>query len=376
MKPQDNVLFKIFYGIIFISTCISIYFYYLHYFWLAVLFFLVGIITLIELNKKKIDLYIEYLNHFNEINTNSNIDIKFQINIEEVLKSKPVENLFERLKQNKVIAASNIELWIEELIEDYKKDYAKDNCLETVNFHIKNNNLWFNEKIYFYDRIIHRLYLGYRHDKNFESKKRLFIPNVERFLEIRVLIVNGCINLQIGNFDVIEYSPEIYNKDGMEVYKTYETITSFPLMYFSNDHNIPVKYLNFTHYDTESYKNHFKVQITEYDKKLKDDYFKDWRELSKDINDYNYLYSLKEFYANNKKVMEIYNHFSQKMEEILDKNGFVNLSKQDKYERRSQPIEVNYSNKYLEIHIADWNKLNDGIEKIILPDYYEQTHWL
>ena len=56
-------------------------------------------------------------------------------------------------------------------------------------------------------------------------------------MTIRAFVVNGIIKLQIGRFSK-RLSPEVVKK-GLDIYKTYETITSFPLLYFTSQHQIP-----------------------------------------------------------------------------------------------------------------------------------------
>ena len=178
----------------------------------------------------------------------SNCVLKITICVDEVLKHEAVSALFGKLQSTGTITKEITESdWIELLVENYKQTHNTDTATDEVTFNIKNNLLWKNGAIDFGDTIYHEVYIPYDKpdgsrtivlplgkgiDDILRSIETTFPQGIRDGITIRAFLVNGIVKLQIGRFS--EWlSPEVI-KGGLDVYKTCETITSFPLLYFSS----------------------------------------------------------------------------------------------------------------------------------------------
>ena len=101
-----------------------------------------------------------------------------------------------------------------------------------------------------------------------------------------MLVVNGMLHLQVGRFDK-GYSPRVLRAGSLAVYETFTTVTSFPLMYFSYQHGIPVRYLNLVAAATPSYKESHDDRGDE--KKRWKNRYSDWQSLNREIAGYRLL---------------------------------------------------------------------------------------
>jgi hypothetical protein len=154
------------------------------------------------------------------------------------------------------------------------------------------------------------------------------------------------------------------------VYQTHDTITSFPLMYFSYLHKIPENYLNFSAYATESWKN------MHADKNIKSkDFTSDWKELNKELRDYNYVCSVAdEYVANRKRWDTIVAGFEKKKLAWLEKEDFKNPFAQgddDLYDDL-QMSNLYFVNGYLSVFVINHNDFKEKRERYVYTDYYEE----
>lgn len=348
----------------------SIFFFYEYNFFIAVLLLVWFLSRLFGYNLKRL------ATGFGEITTNANLEkrcncaLEFNLNLESVLKHASVDRLLKQLQRKKIIDESvQKEDWIKTMLDNFKKT-TPDTGWEKVTFNIKNNNLWKNGEIDFYDSVYHKIFIPYRYiDGKEEDNKGLLTPSIEVGLEIRLVLVNGLLKLQIGNFSK-EYSPKVFNSF---TYQTYATITTFPLMYFSYQHKIPENYLNLSSYATDSYKN---LSMNGVGKK--GDYFADWKMLCKEINDYNYVCSVAdEYVANSKRWDTIISAFENKKKTWLDKEDF-----RDPFARRNDEDDYDspfrnrlwYVNNYLNITVFNYGATDfkEGKEQYAFTDYYQE----
>ena len=79
--------------------------------------------------------------------------------------------------------------------------------------------------------------------------KALLQPYCEVAIAVRMLVVNGMLHFQVGRFDK-GYSSRVLRPGSLAVYETFTTIASFPLMYFSYQHGIPVRTYNHKQIET------------------------------------------------------------------------------------------------------------------------------
>lgn len=354
----------------------TVYFFYEYNFILGLILFTWFLSRLFGYNLKRI---FEGIGH-SEVEKHSNILIELKVNIAAVLNHKVVSDLYNKLKKNEKFAAKfkNQSEWVKVMIDNYKKKYKNENDFthektgvrylwDTVKYNIKNNILWENGEIDFSDTIQHEIFVPYEYKGGKEEEER-FWHDIGSGISIRVIVVNGLIKVQIGNFDK-ETSPEFYRDSGLAAYKTWETITTFPLMYVSQ--SIPTHYLNLSMYATDSYKNLLRLES-------KKDWTKDWKELNAEIVDYNYL---KTAFASDapadSKFSKVFKKFHTKSLEKLAAENFSDPYKKDKEDDWPVPgwmedNNINYLNDYLMILIADYKDAREKNEKYYLTDFHEE----
>lgn len=367
----------------------SIYFFYQYNFFLAVLLLIWTTSRLFGFTLQRLVKGVgESMDH-SELEKECNVLLEFKIIIESVLSHKSVDDLFDKLKNNKsewnqaiksgklksekIIKEETKEEWTKNLITNYKKKYKNQDGIEIVKFNIKNNLVWKNEKIDFDDTVYHEIFIPYEY-KDGKEEEYIFGERIEVGLSIRVFVVNGIIKLQIGNFSK-KYTPKMLKEGGLASYLTYETITSFPLIYFSYEHKIPDKYLNLSFYATEYHKN---VLIKLEDKKNSPN---DWLEINNDIKDYNFVCGVSDLSSDNvnmKKWQKIIKSFEEKKNLLLEKENFKNPFARDTSEDDYFAQEflsndnIYYQNKYLLINIVNFNNYKEKREKYGLVDYWEE----
>ncbi len=362
----------------FIIGAASVYFFYDNNFIIALILFTWFLSRLFGYNLKRI---FEGIGH-SEVERQSNIVLELKVNIVAVLKSKAVSELFDRLQNGeKAMFRSEFKYkdkqkWIEQTIESYKKKYDNDKdwtnkegqrfVWDSTKWNIKNNILWKNGQIDFSDSMGHELVIPYEF-KGKEDDDSMSWNDIGSGIRVRVIVVNGMIKVQIGNFDK-ESSPEFYRDSGLAAYKTWETITTFPLMYVSQ--SIPTHYLNLSMYATDSYKNLLRLES-------KKDWTKDWKELNAEIGDYNYL---KTAFASDapadNKFSGVYKKFHEKSLKMLEAEKFSdpNKRKDDDWPVPGwmEDNSITYLNDYLHIFIADYKDMREKNEKYYLTDFHEE----
>jgi hypothetical protein len=360
-------MFKLIISIIFTISlgATSIFFFYKFNFFIAIILLACFISRLVGYNhKRQAKGFGEITTHL-ILETQCNCALEFQISIEEILKHPAIERLFNQLQMKNVISTSTQkEDWIKKMLDNYRKKFSREK-LEEVRFNIKNNLVWKNGIIDFNDSIYHEIFIPYEYKDGKEEKSTFRTPSIEIGITIRLFIVNGIIKLQVGDFSR-EYTP---NKLSNTSYQTHDTITSFPLMYFSYLHKIPVKYLNLLAYATESWKNAHGEKRDKRSKGLT----ADWKELLKEIKDYNYVCSVADVYVGSyKKWDTIIARFQKKKSEMLKRDNFENLfprSDDHDFYEDLMPNDRYYSNEYLSVNIVNHNKKG----QYIYTDYYEDS---
>lgn len=338
---------------------VSMYFFYEYNFFLGVLFLVWFILRLFDYDLKRL------IDTRLSASQKSNCMLELKFNIEEILKDQIFDQLFTKLSKKKDFKFENKKDWAKQITCNYKKKLKNDQPLEQVKFNIKNNTLWKNGEIDFNDSVYHEISIPYHYNEN-EEDDDFFTSDIDKSLTIRVFAVNGIIKLQIGNFSK-KFSPEVIKK-GFDVYKTYYTITSFPLMYSTQD--IPENYLNLSMYATNSYYDHLE--------NLDKNCTKDWKKINKEMVDYNYLFVLDkdEGIKNMKKFTKIVKYFNEKKENWIKEQNFENPFAKDDDDDYYDDLKSNniyFTNKYLSIFIADYNDLKEKREKHTYTDYWEET---
>lgn len=367
-----------------------------------------------------------------------NINIELTLQIEPILNHPVVKQLFEKLQKNKIIKKeTSHQDWVKMIVEDYKnkarktkehqdfvksiedrKRIAKDlgredigrkyfdeldtepNAIEEVKFRIKDNFLFTNDEIDFGDLIYYEVFIPYQLQKiteKFELDKgrELCVCSgglddsakcIHNGIKLRVLIANGIIKLQIGEFS-LKTSPDIIsNLKISPIYQNYATITSFPLLYFpSIIYQIPKSRLQTSLYATDSF-----IKEKDYDKQ-----FSDIWKVKKEIND---LFLISKFFINGRwskehdgklfinnmtadkdgkllfdettkdeEVLSIFKDFQQKAKEWLEREGFEGYKSNNDF---SDEDSIFCCNKYIAVKIRNENFRKENFGDKWLADYY------
>ncbi|SRR6266545_674164 len=184
----------------------------------------------------------------------ANCVLSYTISLNQVFEHPAVSDLFAKLHEKHKAPVETLEDWRKLLAESYARKYKRDDRLWEVRFNIKSNLLFVNGEPSFRDYVYDELEIPYRWTEAGELQDAPFMdPDIESEFTVRTLLLNGMLLLQVGRFSK-EYSPKIFRPDGLAVYETYTTITSFPLMYFSEQHGIPARYFTLLAQAIPSYK--------------------------------------------------------------------------------------------------------------------------
>lgn len=301
----------------------------------------------------------------------TNLIFNVSLNITGILASKKMKNLFHDLKKKGFIHFENYEAFIKEIQDSYKKKFKNDSksvneetgesydVSERVNFNIKNNILWKNEKVEFADIIWHELFIPYKYN---EREEESFFGQIKQGIKIRFLIVNGLLKLQVGRFDKSS-SPKIIKDDGLAIYLDWLNITTFPLMYITQ--LFPETYLNLSMYATESFVDYGKEGV---------DWSKDWKDLNSDIIKYNKIFNLTDDDELSSHHMEFLSLFNKKAEKYILEDGFIDNKRTDDswYPGWLDDNSISYTNEYLTIYINDLNDYKERFKKYYALDRYEE----
>lgn len=283
----------------------------------------------------------------------SNVQIELLLNVKEILQHPKTRKYFDRMKKE------NHESFIETLLKNYQEEYKKekDDIYEKVTFNIKNNLLWKNKDIQFVDVIYHEITIPW----DMKTKESELWGKIG--LEIRVLVVNGLIKVQIGRYSK-GLTSKMINDGGLASYVTYDTITTYPLMY--TFFSLPERYLLPNAKGTESYKE---LQVGG------KDWLKDWKEFAGDLNDYNKVFNLNEDDGVEKEDQEAMGRLMAKGRVILEQENFEDKNKRDDNWGVPPWMEVlgdNYSNKYLTLYVWNLNEHREKFKDYQSVDWYEE----
>src|SRR5262245_6442690 len=103
---------------------------------------------------------------------------------------------------------------------------------------------------------------------------------------------------------------------------------------------------------------------------------KDWKEVVKDVADYNYVCSVANEYVEDKgKWQKIVKRFETKRNDWLVSEGFKDpFARDDKDDGYYGPRDnsVYYGNKYLHVYAINFGDLKEHRERYAYTDYYEE----
>lgn len=294
----------------------------------------------------------------------------YTFSIEKVLEHPSLDALFNMLQKNGKAPAPTLEEWRVLLLQSYARKYAPATKACEMRFNIKNNLLFLNGEVDFGDHIYHELEIPYRWTDGEPVKKGFLQPDCESELSIRMLVVNGILHLQVGRFDK-EYSPRLLHAGSLAVYETFATVTSFPLMYFSYEHGMPVRYLNLVAAATPSYKASHDDRTNE-KKKWKNRY-SDWKVLNREIAAYRVLCDEDNPNYSHKQIDKLSTAFRDKRDKLLAAEHYETFKQDEEESWRYPDTGHSYWNAYGEVFFRNMNA-NRGSYRTEhwFTDYYEE----
>lgn len=299
----------------------------------------------------------------------ANCILSYTISLNQVFEHPAVSDLFAKLHEKHKAPVESLEKWRKLLAESYARKYKRDDLVWEVRFNIKSSLLFVNGEPSFRDYICDELEIPYRWTEGGEPQEAPFMaPDIESELTVRTLLLNGMLLLQVGRFSK-EYSPNILRPDGLAAYETYATITSFPLMYFSEQHGIPARYLTLIAQGIPSYKAYRYGHGTS---KTSD---AEWRMLNQDFAAYRTLCDSAgkpwgEYDYDT--VKKLWKQFEAKRQPLLDAEGYQTL--EDKSDDDWYPdLGHTYWNKYGQVFFRNMNANRDSEhETEWLAGYHEE----
>lgn len=301
----------------------------------------------------------------------ANCVLQYTYSLEDVVKHPSVNALFHKLQANSKAPTQTLDEWRTLLIGSYARRYAPATNSREITFNIKNNLLFKNQEVDFGDHVFDSVEIPYRwtEDGQPEERRGFLTPEVEVQLTVRVLLVNGMLLLQVGHFDKA-YSPRILNNGSLGVYETYATITSFPLLYFADDHGIPVRYLNLVPQATAAEKERHAHRG---DKNWKGLPGGDWRTLQYDIAAYRVLCDTDNDNYDYNAVTKLAKSFHDKREPLLAAEDYKTYPRADEETWRYPDMGHTYWNEYGQVFFRNMNANRDSPRAAHwFTDYYEE----
>ncbi len=165
-----------------------------------------------------------------------NARIRIVIRIEGVVRSELVGAPFQRLKASGKVSVPTVEQWADGLLQRFRDRSGTSKAQEEVVFHVRGNHVWKNDKPWF--QADANLYHDILIPDDAMRSQAIGLEDY-RGLRIRLVVVNGIFKLQIGEFDESD-TPESLGWQ----WRSWQTLTRFPLLYCPQKHHLPERLLN------------------------------------------------------------------------------------------------------------------------------------
>lgn len=302
----------------------------------------------------------------------ANSVLVYTFNLGRVFTHPAVDALFTKLQQNQKAPAQTLEEWRTLLGDSYARRYKRDDLVCEVRFNIKANVLYVNGEPDFGDHVYHELEIPYRWtDQGKPQEAPMLTPDIEAQLSVRALVLNGTLLLQVGRFSK-DYSPKLLKGGSLAVYETYATLTSFPLMYFSYQHGIPVRYLNLVAQATPSYKVRVADRLGVAKAPKGPGQFDDWRALHGEVAAYRVLCDTDNENHSAKTQAKLAEAFEEKRNKLLTADGYRTYETHDD-DWRYPDMGHEYWNQYAKVFFRNLNANRDSFATARwFTDYHEE----
>lgn len=297
--------------------------------------------------------------------------------VAEALAHPAVSNIFDHLRSRGKAPADSLEAWRCKLIDNFKRKYKHEQPFEEIRYNFKNMLMFTNGEVDFNDAVYHELEIPYEYEEGVEERDRFMTSRLEYKLTLRLLMVNGMLRLQVGEYDKAT-SPNIFKPSTvMAAYDSWTTLTVFPFMYFSHRHNLPIRYLNLASHATDSYKASLADRAGTNPKKSfwnrAPGRFDDWKTLRHELRAYRILCDQDSTEYRYSTLEKLTKAFEKKRDALLRASEFHRLGGRDAEDGWRDPdVGEEYSNKYLYIWFRDLNQWRDYAGRHWFTDYYEE----
>lgn len=340
---------------------VSIYYFYQQIFIVSVPLLALGVMRLGRVSQ--LPFVIDEVILPSEIERKVNLQIDIQIDLSSLMKHPEMRRLYDKLLA-KADYDKSFEDWGREVISEFNSARNNQSEIYKVSFNLKNGDLFKNDEPCYLDTLYDEIYLP----QKIPSTNSKFPIEEYKEIAVRVIVVNGSLNLEIGKFTK-ELSPIIYKDSALGAYRKYQKISSFPLMMIGYRYGIPGRYMNSNFNVSEQYKN---IAF-----KSSNEDVNDWREFNRKFRIYKKLLSgaLDNFegidvesYISHAKVFQSDFQNLIKMEGFTDPFGFNDADPQFPWDEGT----AIYANDWLQLNFYDWAVKLETFQRISAPDYIEE----
>jgi len=362
---QDSHVMNISVIITFVIGIASVYFFYEFEFTIAVLLLIWTLSRLFGVRFKQFGTGVGGALIRSEREQKCKTQISIDINVEELLKTDIVKERHEFLVEKKAIKEKSFDAWVKEMLKNYQKHNITDRPFHSVEFLVQGEIVWKDKEIQYMNIIDYEIFIPVDPTK---FKKDDMIKSGFTGLQFEVNIVNGLMKLRLNGYDK-KNSPRVVREGILGVYKTSQAVTSFPLIYCSIEHSLPMSMLNLSLHGTESY------WLNKGDEKI--DWVSDLRSIQEVFATYNYLcdHAEGEDTINDKKWMKGIKDFAEKKELLLkssDTKDIYDKTNEDYFMSRMTAGNYAYQNNIWRIYITNINERKEMYLERALSDYYEE----
>lgn len=296
----------------------------------------------------------------------SNVQLAVKVDIASALQHPSTLQALDKLKSQKIISQNvDLETWKAHMLDSFQETHDEDESF--VRFHILKGGLWKNEKPALSQVIHHVFKIPYPDALRHPEREKSFLESsIDKEFSIRLLLVNGFLKLQIGEFSE-ETSFRVIRSGVFAKYECWHTITAFPLIY-SHNHSIPQKFLFLNYQSLPEYSTGKNTR----------EWLTTWQKLNEDAASYWFLHRRKsKSYSDvdQKRAENITKDFEKRLAEFCQKEGF-----RDHFEGRpdGSPLDkyagiaASFENRYLQIYARDLSGLDEIGHNEEFTDYYEE----
>lgn len=272
------------------------------------------------------------------IANSTNCAFYITLHLTEILDHPVLKEYFSHWFDKKTL--TNIKRSAEKMIQESK-------IKNKIQINIKNWNIYKDWALVFEDNIYHAIFIPYdlSRFKEEDFSRRSGIT-------IRLVLVNGSLNLQLGEFNSETFNIVNTTNIGSQDYKTYKSfynLVSIPLLYLSPLLGISKKHLNIV---AEWIEEYFLS-----DAPLKEKiWVEKWQELHRDLYNYMYLISTKHDAHADDRSIKTMTSFQEKSRSILLKQGIeLDTGDDDYYNRINYWYIQDIHSQYMDLRIIDLN---------------------